>query len=67
MVDFDEQPAEELYANFGSEGAEVVFYGDNIAVNISGIWIEFEPCETSDSDNNRDGVWQAQMNFMSDV
>lgn len=56
MVDFDKQPAEELYANFGSEGAEVVFYGDNIAVNISGIWIEFEPCETSDSDNNRDGV-----------
>lgn len=42
VVDFDEQPAEELYANFGSEGAEVVFYGDNIAVNISGIWIEFE-------------------------
>ena len=56
VVDFDKQPAEELYANFGSEGAEIVFYGDNIAVNISGIWIEFEPCGASDSDNKRDGV-----------
>lgn len=51
VVDFDEQPTEELHANFGSEGAEVVFYGDNIAVNISGIWIEFEQYGNSNSNH----------------
>ena len=41
VVDSTFQPKDDLQANFGTIGAEVVFYGSGIAVNIDGRWIEF--------------------------
>ena len=42
VVDSGIKPTKDMQANFGSVGAEVVFYDDGIAVNIDGKWIEFE-------------------------
>ncbi len=42
-VEEDKIPAEELQSNFGCEGAEVVFNGNGIAVNIDGKWMQFDP------------------------
>lgn len=36
-------PMEELHSNFGCEGAEVVFNGNGVAVNIDGTWMQFDP------------------------
>ena len=41
IVDSTIQPKEDLQANFGKTGAEVVFYGSGIAVYMDGKWIEF--------------------------
>lgn len=41
VVDNTFRPTEELQANFGTAGAEVVFYDSSIAVEIDGKWIWF--------------------------
>ena len=42
VVDDLMEPTEELQANFDCEGAEVVFRGSGIAVNLDGKWIAFD-------------------------
>ena len=41
-VDREQVPKEELQSNFGYVGAEVVFHGSGVAVNMDGKWIGFE-------------------------
>ncbi len=41
-VEKDQIPAKELQSNFGHIGAEIVFSGSGIAVNIDGKWIQFD-------------------------
>ena len=40
-VEKDQIPTKELQSNFGHVGAEIVFSGSGIAVNIDGKWIQF--------------------------
>ncbi len=41
-VDSSRTPDQELQSNFGHIGSEVVFNGSGVAVEIDGVWIQFE-------------------------
>lgn len=47
-VDSSRIPDQELQSNFGSIGSEIVFNGSGIAVEIDGVWIQFETGESLD-------------------
>lgn len=56
-VEKDQIPAKELQSNFGHIGAEIVFSGSGIAVNIDGKWIQFDRSEDEPMNNSsEDGV-----------
>ncbi len=43
VVSRAKEPAEELQSNFGNIGAEIVWNGAGIAVDLNGKWIQFDP------------------------
>ena len=50
-VEKGQVPAKELQSNFGHIGAEIVFSGSGIAVNIDGKWIQFDKLNNESINN----------------
>lgn len=53
-VDSSRIPDQELQSNFGAIGSEIVFNGRGIAVEIDGVWIQFEAEENMDMSERND-------------